>query len=281
MTRRVIATLAVPILAGMMNAQTPSPKFEVVSVKACKEGAVPGGPGRKGAGAKNAGTSPDRLTLPCLPLRFFIQLAYIISNPRPSGLRLEGGPAWIDSERYQINAKAERPTDKDTLNGPMLQALLEDRFQLRVHRETRDVPVFALMVAKSGLKLKPWDGGSCTPTDPAQASIPPPVPGQKPWCGIIRRTENPHQVTIDMSGTGMSQFARTLGVSGRPVIDNTGITGKFDFHLEYAPQEADPSDDLTGQSIFSALGRMGLKLESTRGPRDFLVVDHVQKPSAN
>src|SRR5271170_7818372 len=150
-----------------------SPKFEVASIKACKGGEVPGGTGPRGGRAGSGAPSPDRLDLPCLPVRFFIQLAYIIPNAaQPNSgelnLRLEGGPSWIDSERYQIQAKADGPAGKDVMTGPMLQALLEDRFQLKVHRETREVPLYALTVAKSGLKLQPADGGSCTPRDPAQ-----------------------------------------------------------------------------------------------------------------
>ena len=79
----------------------------------------------------------------------------------------------------------------------------------------------------------------------------------------------------------MAQFAQTLGGSGRMVIDKTGITEKFDFHVEYAPDGADASDDIGAASIFSALGRIGLKLEPAKGTREFLVIDHVEKPSEN
>jgi uncharacterized protein (TIGR03435 family) len=123
-----------------------SPKFDVASVKACKTGgAAPEGGGPKGARGAGGTSSPIRLDLPCLPLRFFIQLAYIIPagglNSRAPNATLEGGPSWIDSERYQIDAKAEGPASKDAMNGPMLRSLLEDRFQLKTHRETRQVPV--------------------------------------------------------------------------------------------------------------------------------------------
>jgi len=112
-----------------------------------------------------------------MPARFFINLAYIISTARlnagaPNPV-LEGGPSWIDSDRYQISAKAEGAVSRDVMNGPMLQALLEERFQLRIHRETREVPIYALTVAKSGLKLHPADGGSCTPRNLTQPSTPP------------------------------------------------------------------------------------------------------------
>ncbi len=267
--------------------QAPAPpKFEVASIKACKGGdAVPGSTGPRGGRAGSGTPSPDRLDLPCLPVRFFIQLAYIIPNAaQPNSgalnLRLEGGPSWIDSERYQIQAKADGPQSRDMMTGPMLQALLEDRFQLKVHRDTREVPLYALTLAKSGLKLQPSDGGNCTPRDPAQTTLPPPAPGQKPWCGLLRRAVTSHAIRIDLLGASMTQFSQGLG-GDRPVIDRTGIKDRFDFHVEFAPESADPSDDLAAPSIFFALGQLGLKLEAAKGPREFLVIDHVEKPSEN
>ena len=79
----------------------------------------------------------------------------------------------------------------------------------------------------------------------------------------------------------MAKFAAALGMSGRTVIDKTGLAEKFDFHVEYAPNEADLADDLAAPSIDSVLGKLGLRLERTKGPREFLVIDHVEKPSEN
>ena len=79
----------------------------------------------------------------------------------------------------------------------------------------------------------------------------------------------------------MSQFSHSLARVGRPVVDETGTTEKFDFHLEYAPDGVDPGDDLEAPSIFSALGQIGLKLKSIKGPRDFLIIDQVDRPSEN
>jgi len=303
----------------------PTPKFEVASVKPCKEGEtvnVSGGTGKKGGGRSGGGggsQSPDRLDLPCLPLRFFIQMAYIMSANQlnPDGnLRLEGGPAWIDSERYQINAKADGPVGRGMMQGSMLQALLEDRFKLKIHRETRETPLYALTVASGGLKLqRPGDlscaepdaggpdrdgrpaaflgcsklqraeAGSCTSRDLTQFPPPPLQPGDKPPCGVLRGLEGrstPRHMT-DILGTTMAQIARTLeGGAGRPVIDKTGLTEKFDFHIEYVPDGAPPSDDPDAlPSVFTALQHLGLKLEPVKGPRDFLVIDHVERPSEN
>jgi uncharacterized protein (TIGR03435 family) len=201
-----VSLMHAPAICAQSSYANPStakaaPKFEVASIKVCKDKPVAGGTGLKGGSRGSGSSSPDRLSLPCSPVRFLIQLAYIITparlNPTQANLQLEGGPAWIDSDRYQINAKAERPAGKDIMNGPMLQALLEDRFQLKIHREAREVPIYALTVAKGGLKLQPTDGGSCTPVDLTQWSVPL-APGQKPWCGLRRGVMNARQITIDL-----------------------------------------------------------------------------------
>jgi uncharacterized protein (TIGR03435 family) len=214
-------------------------------------------------------------------VRFYLQLAYIISDARAHDgfpAQLEGGPAWIDSARYQIAAKPEGSATKAIMNGPMLQSLLEERFHLKFHRETREVTAYALTVAKNGLKLRPADGTSCTPRDP-DPSLP---PGEKPWCGLIRSRRSAQGVTMDLPGATMAQFAHALWIPGdRRVIDRTGISEKFDVHLEYATGEASASDDAALPSIFSELGRLGLKLEPTKGAREFMVIDHIEKPSEN
>jgi uncharacterized protein (TIGR03435 family) len=205
----------------------------VASVKACKGESAADGRGQKGGGGGGgASSSPVTFNLPCMPVKFFINLAYVISIPRLDGGNykpvLEGGPTWIDSDCYQISAKAGDAVSKDMMNGAMLQALLEERFRLKLHRETREVPIYALTVAKSGLKLRPSDGGSCTPRDLSQPSLP---PGEKPWCGQLRGSKTSRLIKTDLPGGTMAQFAQALGLSGRTVIDNTGITEKFDFQV--------------------------------------------------
>jgi uncharacterized protein (TIGR03435 family) len=160
---RTAMTLAA-IVVGMMSvpaslAQTvaaATPKFEVVSVKPCKAGDGGGG-GRKGA--SDGSPSPGRLELTCRTVIDLVQIAYIQyadGKLKPPGrhVPISGGPPWIDSGRYSIDAKAEGIPGQNVMRGPMLQALLEDRFQLKIHRETREVPVYALTVAKGGLKLQ-------------------------------------------------------------------------------------------------------------------------------
>jgi len=217
-----------------------------------------------------------------MPARFFINLAFIISNAQPNDLGpnplLEGGPAWIDSEFYQITAKAADAVSKDTMNGPMLRALLEERFKLKVHSETKEVPVYELTVARGGLKLRPSDGTRCTSRDLSQPSLP---PGKKPWCGLPRGTPGSNLITEDLPGGTMAQFAHALGQSGRIIIDKTGVAENFDFHVEYAPDRLDLSSDLTAPSLDSVLAKLGLKLERGKGSGNFIIIDHVEKPSEN
>src|SRR5260370_28266891 len=164
------------------------------------------------------------------------------------------------------------------MKGPMLRALLEERLRLKFNRDTREVPIYSLTVAKSGLKLQPSSGGSCTHGDVSETSLP---PGEKPWCGQPRGSKTARLIKTDLPGGIMAQFAQALGLSGRMVIGQTGITEKFDFQVEYAPDGADLSDELTAPSIDSVLGKLGLRLERAKGPREFLEIDHVEKPSEN
>jgi uncharacterized protein (TIGR03435 family) len=138
---------ALALSAGLVWSQA---KFEVASIRPCKADAVPEG-GRKGG---RESLSPGRLTLECHTVKSLIQMAYVLFangsvHPR-TVVPMEGGPAWINSERYTIDAKAEGTPSHGMMHGPMLQALLEERLNLKVHRETREIPVYVLTVAKGG-----------------------------------------------------------------------------------------------------------------------------------
>ena len=205
---------------------------------------------------------------------------------RPS---VEGGPAWINSDLYLVEAKAEGPVSQATMRGPMLRALLEERFQLKVRRETRGVPVYALTVTKNGLKLHPTSEGSCTPE---QGGLPDLAARPKCRSYQVLPGKGPTSRTGDSYGMSLDEFAKTLTMYGldRPVVNKTGIAGTFDFHLEYALDETSPgfhSDggnaaDTVDPQIPTALQQqLGLRLEPARGSREFLVVDHVEKPSGN
>jgi uncharacterized protein (TIGR03435 family) len=213
---------------------------------------------------------------------------------RISPTRISGGPAWVHSDRYLIEAKPVRATAKEMMNGPMLQALLEDRFHLKMRRETREVPAYALTALQGAAKLPPFQEGSCIVVDLTKFPIPPSPPGQKNCLNGVFSPGSGRNRIFQAQGISLDRFAALIGwAAGRPVFNRTGIPGLFDFGLEFAPDEATPSlsdpalpaapsDEPAGPSIFSALQQqLGLKLESTRGPKEFLVVDHVERPSAN
>lgn len=279
--------LAVPIVIGMMNlprlrAQAAIPKFEVASIRPCEGN---GG----GRGGKDGSQSPARLHMNCQPVANLIESAYIrfasgrLHMSARSAQPFKGGPAWINSESYQIDAKPESPQSFAMLRGPMLQQLLEDRFKLKIHRETREVPVYLLTVAKGGPKNLPATAeGSCAPLDPDHL----PGPDTK-LCGFFHSSANEG---IDTSGQTMAglclQFSTNLD---RDVIDKTGITGMFDIHLDVSMADLFPRRDSDGpadpssivSAIQDALKRLGLKLEAAKAPVEFLVIDHVERPSEN
>jgi uncharacterized protein (TIGR03435 family) len=179
------------------------------------------------------------------------------------------------------------------MEGPMLQALLEDRFRLRVHRETREVPVYALTVAKSGPKIRAVPDGSCARPDFSIFPLPPP-PADKQYCksrGVGGR-KGPN-TTLDEDERSIDYFCKLLGlVLDRPIIDNTGLPGKYNFHLEFAIDQSTPHvpealgdagpDVHPAPSIFTVVQeQLGLKLEPVKGPREFLVIDHIERPAEN
>jgi uncharacterized protein (TIGR03435 family) len=176
----------------------------------------------------------------------------------------------------------------------MLQGLLEDRFKLKIHRETRELPVYALTIAKSGPRLRASKEGSCTPVDLSHLTAqeqPAPL-----FCGGTSFTRNGDTRNVDGFGLSMATFAGTTLSArldlDRPVIDKTGLDGMFDIHLEFAadaptsgPAGAGPGVVPTvdsGPSLFTALQeQLGLKLSPERGPVDVLVVDRIERPSGN
>ena len=266
------------------------PKWDAVSIKRCTSAPVAPVEGQ-GAGAS---ASPDRVTLSCLTVANLIQQAYVAfagghRNLSAYPVNTERLPAWADSERYTIEARAQAsPGSQEMLHGPMLQALLEDRFALKIHPETRPGLAYALIVGKAGLKLPPFEEGSCTPVSllkPLNVPISAiPNPCKPAW-----QTKGPN-VTLDEPGFDMDSFAaligRFAGLDG-PVINNTGASGRFNFHLQFVstakpgPGSAPATDDPPFASIFTAVEQLGLKLEATKGPHQFLVVDHVERPTEN
>jgi uncharacterized protein (TIGR03435 family) len=183
----------------------------------------------------------------------------------------------------------------------MMQALLEERFKLKAHHETRQLPVYELVVAKSGARLPEPREGSCVVPDPNGSSSPP-GPGQLLDCGRVLMMMSPAGAQMRGGRVSMSDLIRTLSnVLGQTVVDKTEIQRTFDVHLEFTPDEtlgglptpppapspagdssrSAASPDLHGNILAAIQEQLGLKLEAAKGPVDILVIDSVERPSGN
>ena len=288
----VVATVAVVGMAAAAQSPAQKPSFEVASVKPNKLGGPP----------VRMGTEAGRFIAENYPLILVILFAY--RSPGGGYLLRQnviGGPSWIDTDRFDVEAKVGGET-RSTPTEQMLrmvQFLLEDRFQLKVHRETRDLPVYNLVVAKGGVKMKlPLDQSlphRDDADDQAKASS-----DQTPH-SIRGETAITYTASgeIVLSGTAVpvspnlairrphslpprSLIALLEGNLGRPVNDNTNLKALFDFRLQFARESLSRNSDVPGTSIFTAIQeQLGLKLESAKGPVEVLVIDSVQKPSEN
>jgi len=270
--------------AATLAAQDPParPKFEVASIKECK-------PTDRHPPSTN---SPGRLSLGCWQLKRLILQAYEVYaagkvdplNPYLPTIPMEGDPDWVSSTSYSIDAKAETPQSAAMMLGPMMQTLLEERFQLKIRRETREGPVYFLTVAKGGPKLQPSKEGTCTHIDPTDFAQPPLPPGDKP-CAFTRGSRKGPIMVMDIYGVTLDVFARISHYGGRPVIDRTGLTGAFDIHLEHEPvppSRDGAASDPQGESFLAALPeQLGLRLDPGKGPSEFLVIDHIERPTGN
>jgi len=261
---------------------TPAPVFEVASIKANKSGDTNGMLRRQPGGRINATN---------MPLRPLIQFAYTLAP-----YQLVGGPGWMAGERYDIVAKMEgNPSPVAPGAGPdpaqlALRGLLEDRFKLKVHRETREMDIYALVMAKPrgspGPNLKPTTQDCAAAAAAAQRGAPPPPGSNVPFCGI---QGGPGR--IKFGGLPVSAFGQAFsGQAGRMVVDRTGLNGSWDFELNFAvegrggqiggPAGQDaPAPDPNAPSFFTAIQeQLGLKLESTKGPVEVLVIDSIEHP---
>lgn len=256
-------------------------KWEAVSVKPCPPNVRSGAPV----------LSPGRMT-DCETFFGFINFAYIMfasgrTNPLPTpGASVEGGPSWIRSERFQITAKAEGTPTYAMMRGPMVQSILEDRFKLKVHRETREVPGYVLAVAKGGPKLQPLTEGTCIPQPKDVLDLPITPASSERACrhfgfGMAG------QYKVDAEGISIEEFARIfLSSSVRQLVANkTGIAGLFDFRTEWSVPDLSanlaPQGNGGPPSIFTVLEQLGLRLESSKVSVQILVIDSVEKPTEN
>jgi len=259
------------------TALTPPLRFEVASVKPCPKGgdARPGG--RKGDGGES---SPVRLHLPCQTLLSLIQWAYgnyaqDVFNPLAS-VSISGGPGWMETERFQVDAKPARAAKSGVMNGAMLRALVEERFQLEIRREVREAPVYALTVRKGKTPRIARANGRCIVMDPEHPAALGVEPG-KPFpavCGMASRTAQGYQAW----SVTMKRFAELLSdFADRKVVDRSGLAGEFDIHLEL--EASDPAEMFA--TVRSALERQGLRLEPARAAIEEIRVVRAVRPEAN
>jgi bla regulator protein blaR1 len=238
-------TFAALLLLTAKVTASQSPTFEVATVKPSR----PGSP---------AGARLDAAQFTCsgMALRGLVFSAY-----RIPAWRLSGGPDWLDSDPWDIAATLppNMPAGRDELTRQadlMLQVLLADRFQLKLHREMRDQPVYELVLSKSGAKLKP------SATDKFSVKM------------DRGHLEFHHVSMAVLTGYLYVRPGYFQQATDRPVLDKTGLQGFFDLTLDWAPD--------SGPSLFTALEEQtGLKLEPRKSPFEFLVIDHVEKPVEN
>jgi uncharacterized protein (TIGR03435 family) len=214
---------------------------------------------------------PGRYRATNIPIGDLLRDTYDIKD-----FELIGAPDWLDTERYDIEATLENPVKRGDM-GPLIQALLEDRFKLEVHGEARETAVYFLVPAKGGTKLKV--GRTCTPPERG-ASI---VRGRdySNNCGFMVGNDSALRAT---SITVTALTDRLSGIVKRRVLDKTGFTAPFDVNLNWRPEGVEVGDPAFANlpSIFVALEEeLGLKLESGRAPIDVLVIDHIERPSEN
>ena len=285
--------LAGVLAAGALFAQAPAarPEFEVASIKPSAVGAI---------NQVRAGVRVDGSQVSCtsLSLNDYLGIAYRVKNYQISA------PDWMASQRFDINAKI--PAGSAAKLPEMLQALLEDRFQMKMHREVKDLPVYGLVVGKGGIKM--------------QESPPDPVDARSSGRGAITvaASGQARGVTVNYGNGSYFTFAdnkfegKKLGAAlladvlarftDRPVVDMTNLKGIYDFVLEFTPEDframmvrsaiaagvtlppqaLQLAESASGDSLFNAVEKLGLKLESRKAPVEVLVIDHAEKaPTEN
>jgi uncharacterized protein (TIGR03435 family) len=290
-----LAAVAVPIFFGLVNA-TPiraqsqagsaasgAPGFEVASIKA-----------HKSTGTMEMSRlfyTPSGLTATNVTLQTLIRDVYRVQESQ-----ISGAPNWLNSEKYDVDARMEKsaadelrkldPMQSLPERQRMLQALLADRLKLTLHRETKELPVYALAIAENGPKIQ-----EAKPGDAYTNGIQGPD-GRPGGPGNIRMGRG----MLTGQALSMADFVRALSEQlGRPVLDKTGLTGKYDLALQWTPSEGElpmlsrtegtpsaPNFAPPGSAIFTAIqDQLGLELESQDSPVETLVIDHVEKPSEN
>jgi len=285
-TAGVVALMVPVVFAGLRSVAAQEParpaeskqwKFAVVSVRRNNSG----GPQHVGV------ATADRYQMKNLFLGYLLRMAYVPQSGGAAFYSVDqfiGMPAWLigDDDHYDVDAKVDEadladwqnPAKQPAMLRSMLQAMLEDRLKLVVHRSTREAPVYLLVVGKNGPKFKETNPGELHPGAR-------PMPGG----GTLSREQNDDQVTVHYFGVSIAQLAPfVLGDAGRPIQDRTGLTGKYDVTIQrpvpLAAQPGPASSD-PGPSASSVAEQLGLKLEPAKGQVELLVIDHVERPSPN
>jgi len=302
-----LAALTLPILIGVFNTPFASAqsgeraRFLTASIRPsadCGEGgsrvARIGDDKRK---SKKGDEGRGILRVRCAILggdHGLIQQSYVVFatgeiNVRIPSPSLTGGPDWLNSEAFDIEATVDGNPTREKMLGPMMQILLEERFKLSVRRETKDSPAYALVAAESP-RLQPFREGSCTPIDLSQPLPMRYVPGTNPCGFFVGVTPTEGSVPVAAArGITLNDFAKLLSLAVEwPVVDATGIAGRYDFRIEFEPDSNTPrvlelrSANSARPTLLSAIQQQyGLKLVPSRAPREFLVVEHAEKPEAN
>lgn len=282
---------AKPASPAASDASPDLPKYDVATIK----------PTSASDGRRMFLFIPDGISLSGVPVQMLLTEAFHVEDDH-----IIGAPGWVKTNRYDVQAKVS-PDDAPKLDKlkfderrSMLVPLLVERLNLKYHHETREMTSYALVVAKGGPKLKlsevqppppdakpPEPGANAKPGDPA--------PGKPPQRRMLRLMGRGH---LEAEGSSTEMLARVLSQQlGRTVIDKTGLTGSYDYSLQWTPDDAAPpmpggadgapphndsATDAVGPSLFTAVQeQLGLKLESVKGPADVIVIDHIDLPSEN
>lgn len=274
------------------DAKTNLPKFEVATIKPTKED----------EGRTMMMFTPDGISIHGVPMKMLLRESFGVEDDR-----ILGEPSWVKN-RFDIEAKVDAddaPKLKDLKidqRRAMMLPLLEDRFNLKYHHETRDLPIYALVVAKGGVKMKetapdpPVKNDDTKPdalpkADPANSNGPPRLGRHSLMMNDRGRLES--------TGTNTTMLVHILSSQlGRTVIDKTALTGNYDYTLQWTPDDAgmpmgtgggdagpgkgEVSPDAGGPSLFTALEeQLGLKLEAIKSTVDVIVIDHIDLPTEN
>ena len=247
-------------------------QYEVVSIKPSK----PASGGRIRIGISN---TADGLTAENSTVQSLINEAYGTQD-----FQISGSPSWLTSEMYDVDAKMDRavtdavqklaPVERKLVRQKMLQAVLASRMKLIIHRDSKEVPVYNMVIANNVTKLREANPDDNYPNGFKTAD-------GRTGRGMMNIEDGIGEKTMTAQGVAIANLVETLsGLTGRTVVDKTALTGRYDFTLKWKPD--DSQADTNGPSLFTAIReQLGLKLESGKGSVEIIVIDHVERPSGN